>query len=111
MNIGRLTHRVTLQRPGGTSDALGERQTIWTDVATVWASVMPTSTTERNIAAQAHSFITHRITIRYGSEWASIDGSWRVKLDSRYMPIEGVRHLEEGGRWFELVCSEGGSQE
>lgn len=111
MNIGRLTHRVTLQRPGGTSDALGERQTTWTDVATVWASVMPTSTTERNIAAQAHSFVTHRITIRYGSEWSTIDASWRIKFGTRYMPIEGVRNLEEQGRWIELVCTEGGAEE
>lgn len=111
MNIGRLTHRVTLQRPGGTRDAVGERQTTWTDVATVWASVTPTSTAERNIAAQAHSFVTHRVTIRYGSEWATIDASWRVKFGDRHMPIEGIRNLEEGGRWFELVCTEGDAVE
>lgn len=111
MNIGRLTHRVTLQRPGGSRDAYGQRQTTWTDVATVWASVMPTSTAERLAASQAHSFVTHRVTIRYGSEWSTIDASWRIKFGSRYMPIEGVRNLEEQGRWFELVCVEGGGEE
>jgi len=111
MNAGDLRHRVTLQRPGGTRDAVGERQTSWTSVATVWASVVPTSTGERMIAAQAHSFITHRVTIRYGSEWAGIDASWRVLFGARAMPIEGVRNLEEDGRWFELVCTEGGGAE
>lgn len=111
MNIGKLAHRVTLQRPGGTRDAVGERVTTWTDVATVWANVTPTSTAERNIAAQAHSLVTHRITIRYGSEWSTIDGSWRVKFGTRYMPIEGVRNLEEKNLWIELVCTEGGSSE
>mgnify|MGYP007083426429 CR=1 FL=1 len=111
MNPGRLNHRVTLQRPGGTRDAVGERQTTWTDVATVWANVAPTSTAERMVAAQARSFVTHRVTIRYGSEWSTIDGSWRIKFGARYMPIEGVRNLQEGGRWLELVCTEGGAEE
>lgn len=111
MRIGDLNHRVILQRPGGSRDAVGERVTTWTDVATVWANVTPTSTSERMLAAQARSLVTHRVTIRYGSEWSAIDGSWRVKFGTRYMVIEGVRNLQEGGRWIELVCVEGGAEE
>lgn len=111
MRIGRLRHRITLQRPGGSRDAVGERVTTWTDVATVWADVVPTSTYERNIAAQAHSFVTHRITLRYGSEWSAIDGSWRVLFGERALPIEGVRNIDEVNKTIELVCTEGGATE
>ena len=90
---------------------MGERQTTWTDVATVWADVVPTSTYERNIAAQAHSLVTHRITIRYGSDWSTIDGSWRVMFGDRALPIEGVRNVDENNRMIELVCTEGGATE
>lgn len=111
MRGGRLRHRITLQSPGGTRDEVGERTTTWNDVATVWASVEPLSTGERHVAAQAHAFVTHRVTIRYDSLVAAIDASWRVLFGARVLTIEGVRNLEERNSVIELVCTESTRQE
>lgn len=111
MRAGKLRHRVTLQSPGGALDAVGERVTTWTNVATVWASVEPLSTGERHIAAQAHAFVTHRVTLRYESLIAAVNASWRVLLGARVLTIEGVRNLDERNVTIELVCTEGDRQE
>lgn len=111
MKSGQLRHRITLQSPSGTRDAVGERSTTWTNVATVWASVEPLSTSERHIAAQAHTFLTHRVTIRYASVVSAIDASWRVLFGDRVLTIEGVRNLNERNITLELVCTEGERQE
>jgi SPP1 family predicted phage head-tail adaptor len=113
VQIGKLRHRVTIQKPDPSAvrDAVGERSTTWIDVITCWASVVPTSTSERNIAAQAHSFVSHRVTLRWCSELSTIDASWRVLFGERALPIEGVRNLDERNQVLELVCVEGGGQE
>ena len=111
MRGGQLRHRVTLPSPSGTRDAVGERSTTWTNVATVWASVEPLSTSERHIAAQAHAFVSHRVTLRYEPPVASVDASWRVLFGERVLTIEGVRNLNERNVTLELVCTEGERQE
>jgi head-tail adaptor len=42
MEAGTLRHRVTLQSPTGDQDAVGERDTEYTDVATVWPATRRT---------------------------------------------------------------------
>jgi SPP1 family predicted phage head-tail adaptor len=113
MRSGTLRHRVTLQKPaaGDNRDAVGEPQTVWETVGTYWASVVPLSTGERHLAAQSRTYVTHRVTLRYSSELAAIDGSWRVVFGTRHLPIEGVRNIDERNREFELVCVEGMKQE
>ena len=110
MKIGALRHRVTVQRPNratDTRDSVGEEQTSWTTVGTYWASVVPLSTGERHVAAQAHLFVTHRVTLRYHPDLSEIDGSWRVLFKERSLPIEGIRNIDERNREVELVCVEG----
>ena len=109
MNIGKLAHRVTLQRPGGTRDAVGERVTTWTDVATVWANVTPTSTAERNIAAQAHSLVTHRITIRYQGAFTDtrVAASLRALYKNRIFNIQASLNEDEANVRIHLLASEG----
>lgn len=109
---GRLNQRVTLQSPAGSRDALGERVTTWTDVATVWAAIEPLSTRETFAAAQAQSEATHRVTVRYSTTTAAIGPEWRVKFGTRLMPLVGrPRNVREAKDIIELLCSEGMREE
>jgi SPP1 family predicted phage head-tail adaptor len=38
---GKLDRRITLKAPVATQDAAGQSDLTWTDVATVWAQVLP----------------------------------------------------------------------
>jgi SPP1 family predicted phage head-tail adaptor len=107
MRAGQLRHRVTFQRPGGTIDAVGERQTTWTNVATVWAFVEPIATREQFIAAQANSFSTHRVKTRYCSEISEVDASWRLLFGSRIFVLEGNPiNKDERNKEYEILCVE-----
>ena len=108
MKAGRRRQRITLQSPAGSRDAVGERQTTWTDVASVWAEITPISVRDTFLAAQAHASTTHRVRIDYASEIAAIDGSWRVLFGSRVLVIDGApRNIDERDREIELLCTEG----
>lgn len=114
MQAGKLRHRITIQKPSTstTRDAVGEPTTPWVDVVTDYpAGVAPVSTGERHVAAQNHMAISHRVTVRYCTDIAAIDNSWRVVFEGRYLPIEGVRNLDERNRTLELVCIEGPREE
>lgn len=107
MMAGALRHRVILQRPGGSRDAVGERVTAWTAVATVWASVDPLSVREQLVASQAQSAVTHRVRLRSDASLAAIDHTWRVLFGSRVLVVDGVRNIGERGVELELLCVEG----
>lgn len=111
MRSGSLRHRVTLQSPTGSRDAVGERTTSWTDIATVWASVGPLTTRELMAAGQPMSEVSHRVRVRYSSTIAALDASWRVLFGSRVLVIQGVRNIDERNKEFELLCSEGVREE
>lgn len=107
MNVGRLDKRVVLQRPGGSRDALGERSTTWTDVATVYATVRPLSAREASIAGQRQSSASLVVEVRYAANISSIDATWRVRLGTRYLVVDGVINPEEANVLLQLFCVEG----
>ena len=98
---------IILQSPTGSRDAIGERVTTWTNVATVWAEISPLSVRDLLAAGQVQSEVTHRVRVRYESTIAAIDSSWRVLYGARVFVITGVRNINESDREFELLCSEG----
>lgn len=112
MRAGTLKHRVVLQSPGGSRDAVGERTTTWTDVATVWASINPLTARELIAAGQLHGELSHRVRIRHAVAISAIDASWRVLFGSRILVVAAPpRNIEEGDREIELLCSEGVREE
>jgi SPP1 family predicted phage head-tail adaptor len=108
MRAGELRHRVILQRPGGTNDGFGERMPAWMNVATVYATVAPLSTQERMLGGQLKADTTHTVTIRYSTEIAAIDGSWRVLYGARVLVLNGAPiNVDERNITLELPCVEG----
>ena len=62
---GQMRERVTIQAPADQQSPLGEATVTWSDVATVWASVMGVSARDYFAAQQSGVVITHRIRIRF----------------------------------------------
>jgi len=108
VRAGLLRHRVILQSPAGTRDAMGERVTTWTDVATVWARVRPLSGREAVVAAQQQASTDHVVEIRY---LAGVEQSWRVLFGARILVITGILNPEEKNEMLILHCTEGGREE
>lgn len=112
MSPGKLRYLVAVQKPSGSRDAVGERTTVFTTMADVYASIEPVSTEERSAAAQARMEVTHRVTIRGGHDaLTGLNGSWRILFGERPLVIVGIRNLEERDIWIELTCSEGMKEE
>lgn len=114
MRAGQLRHSVTLQRPGGTQDALGQRVTTWTDVATVNAKVEPLTGRDAFLARQMQASTTHRVTMRWMAVLRDMDASWRVLWaqpdgrDPRLLILsEPPKDIDERDRVLELMCTEG----
>jgi len=107
MRLPVFKHVVVLQSPAGSRDAVGERTTTWTSVATVEAEISPLSGRDLIAAGQAQAEVTHRVKVRYGASIAAIDASWRVLYGARVFVISWVRNLDESNRVLELICSEG----
>ena len=100
MQAGRLNRRCTLQQPGTTTDELGQPIPGWTDVATVWASVVDVSGREYVAAGGLQNSAQTKITIRYRS---GIVPSMRVVHGSDAYNVEAV--LGQDGLGLLLMCS------
>lgn len=108
MRAGQRRHRLLLQQPTRTQNALGEPITTWTDVATVWAQIEPIKGSERLVANQLLADLDTRIVIAYGPEWSAISAAWRcshggVTYNIGAPPVNrGLRNKE-----IELMCKSG----
>ena len=111
MRSGLLRHRVTLQSQSFTQSSTGASTRVWTDVDTVWAQITPQSGREFFEAVKDQSEVQTRIILRYGSEIAAIDSSWRVKWAGVspivYYNIEAVTNKDERNEMIVLACTEG----
>ena len=65
MRAGALRHRVTLQQATESQNSFGEVERVWTDVATVWASVEQLSGREFIEARQVDATLSTRIRMRW----------------------------------------------
>ena len=100
--IGRLRHRIVLQRFEETKDASGAWVEAWVNVATVWASVEPLRGQEYFAAQSLQvSQTTVRIRIRYRP---GVDAAMRVLYGGKTYVVDSVieplmRHGE-----LQLMC-------
>lgn len=101
MQAGKLTERITIQRPTGAQDAWGTPEPQgWEDVAAVWANVRFLSGTESIRAGADVSIVRASIRIRWRT---GIDAGMRVLHGGQVLDIEGV--LPGAGRQhLDLVC-------
>lgn len=105
MRIGRLRHRITIQRWTETLNKLNEPVEDWQDYVTVWAQAEDLRGREYHLARQAETGeVTTRFRIRYRSD---IDrAKMRVVDGSRTFGIEAVIEPDGKRRVLEMMCKE-----
>lgn len=108
MRAGKLGRRVTFQQPTNAVDDYGQPVPGgFADVATVFAAIRPTGSSERLAAAQIQSGQTHVITVRYAASIAAATGAWRIVYGARTFGVVGLpRNIDEAGRWLVFDCVE-----
>ena len=100
----RLRHTVTIQQNTGTTNAFGEVEAGWVDVATVRAGVEPVSGKEA-IAAGAN--LAEQVT-RVVMRWRpGVTPQMRILFDGRFLDVKQIINANEADRVLELLCVEG----
>jgi SPP1 family predicted phage head-tail adaptor len=103
VNIGKLRHRIAIERVTETRDTDGSVIETWSTYATVQASIEPISGREYFAAQSTQADVTHRIGLRYLS---GIIPKMRVKFGSRVFEILSIININERNRELQLMCRE-----
>ena len=103
MKIGKLKHRVILQRKEITEDELKQQTETWVDFAYVWAEVQPLSGREYFAAKQENAEVTTRITIRHLKD---VKPDMRVLFNEKVYEILSVINPYERNVSLVLMCRE-----
>ena len=103
MDIGKLRHRVPLQKQINAPNDYGATVTKWRDIATVWAEIKPLSGREYFSAQQVQSEVTTQIWLRY---LGGIMPTMRVKFGKRTLEIVSVLNTQERNVSLQLMCKE-----
>jgi SPP1 family predicted phage head-tail adaptor len=99
MRAGTMRDRVTIQRQSTSSTPQWGKSTNWTDVATVWASVVPTNAVESFQQKGTASGTNYTVKLRYRADLTSAD-----RLMYRGKVLDLVSVVDVGGRHRELEC-------
>lgn len=103
MKIGDLNRRVTIQYKAKASDSLGGFTTTWTDLATVWAAIWPTTAKETIQAGQNVMTIAGRMRIRYRT---NMRPDYRIKYGNKYYSISSIINPGMSNEWLDLLYRE-----
>ena len=98
MNAGEFDRRITLQRKTEADDGYSTSVTGWTDIAEVWAKLIPLSGKEILAAAENAAFASARFKIRRDSSWSDLNAADRLTFEDKVHDIVSVR--SEGRGYF-----------
>jgi len=101
--ITEYRHRVTIQQPTETLDALGEPMTTWATYAERWSSIEPTTGSESVIAYQVGATANVKMRMRYTP---SITPKMRAVYGSRTFQILAVLDMDDRRAETTLMCVE-----
>jgi SPP1 family predicted phage head-tail adaptor len=93
MRGGKLDRRIALQQATTTYDALNNPVKTWTTLATVWASKMDLSDTERVQAAEVGADMTTRFQIRHSNTVSVINPKDRLTYAGNTYQIVAVKEI------------------
>jgi SPP1 family predicted phage head-tail adaptor len=103
--IGRLRHKIQLQRPPTELDSLGrkDRDADWTTYRRPWAEVRELSGREIEIAHQINAQSSHLVTIRF---LAQLEETHRIMFRGRTLEIKAKLDDDGTQRELRLLCGE-----
>ena len=106
-------NRISIQQKTMTDTAYGGQAVDWVINGTYWAQIKPLSGSEVFRSQQLQSKVTHKILIRYQSDFANTKdfAAFRIVYDSRIFNIRYVRNLHddmetEGLEYQEIMAEE-----
>ena len=102
MNIGKMRHRITIQRQSDEKDRLAGYQDDWIDIATVWAQISPVSGREF-LTQIRETMVTHKIYCRYRP---GVTPRLRIKFKDRIFRIISVLNWDERNEGLTIMCEE-----
>jgi SPP1 family predicted phage head-tail adaptor len=100
MDAGEFDRRITLQRKVETDDGFATVYDGWSDIATVWAKLIPMSGKEILAAAENAAFANARFKIRRDSIWSDLNATDRLMFEEKAHDLISVR---SEGRGFYLI--------
>ena len=103
MNIGRLRHRIRLQKQRNRPSDYGATIAEWLDVHHVWAEVKPLSGREYFAEAQIQSEVTTQIWLRY---LPNVDSTMRVVFNEQIYEIVSVINYKLLNKTLLLQCKD-----
>ena len=103
-SIGKMRHKVKLQKPTSTRDAGGGVSQTYTTLKELWARIRPVSGSEKYRQGKVQESVTHEIIIRYRDDLGT---DYRIHYESRNFNIKVARNIDERDRYWLLQCTEG----
>lgn len=100
----RLRHKLILQREVRTPDDIGGYNKTWTNVADIWAEIIPMSGSEKLLGGQIQAQLTHKIHLRYRD---GVDASMRLVFENRAFNIRYITNVSENNELLEILAEEG----
>lgn len=100
-----MRERATLQAPVRTPDGAGGADVSWSDVATVWASVMVLSGRERPAGERMEARRRLQVLIRYRSD---VTPDMRLMWQGRVLDIRTLCDIDGKRHMLLIDCEEGG---
>ena len=101
MDAGEFDRRILLQRKVEYDDGLSTVTEGWSDIANVWAKLIPMSGKEILAAAENAAFANSRWKIRRDSSWSDLNAADRLVNDRGQ--VEEITAVRSEGRGFFLI--------
>ena len=105
MQIGKLRHLVTIERPVETRDRMKGQMTAWVAAGTAWADIKPLSGRLLDSAKSFSQDVSHQITLRYMPSLA-LTPSHRLRYGQRLFTICAPLDVDERNRELSVFATE-----
>ncbi len=103
MKAGQLRHRIVIEQPTQTKNAIDEVVLTWSTFCTVWAAIEPAIGQSYYAANQLESKVDGRVRIRYRDD---LEPTMRIKFGDRILNIVSIVHPQENRRELHLMYTE-----
>lgn len=109
---GDLRHKIIIRRPytattpGVQRNALGEIEPGQHHVVSTRAKIMPVSAREIINAASAEMTITHKVTIRYKAQVATLTSGTTIEHQRRIFHVSSIIDPENAHEELIMLCTE-----
>tara|TARA_Y100001972_G_C7582027_1_gene291914 strand:+ start:100 stop:426 length:327 start_codon:yes stop_codon:yes gene_type:complete len=103
-SIGKMRHRLELQKATNTTDAGGGMTQSYNTINIIYGAITPKSGNEKYRQGMVQESTTHEIMIRFVK---NISTKYRIKFENRVFNIKNIQNVEERDRFLKLKCTEG----